>query len=79
LTGRYRSGISPQSIMASISAWEIRFDTPVAWIPSPEEASHQIESWACWFVREILKTASTIVDKTKGDYETEMQSAGTDR
>jgi ERCC4-type nuclease len=57
---RYRSSVSPQSVMGSLAAWEIRFDCPVVWCPDPESAARLVESWASYFSREILKTADCL-------------------
>lgn len=57
---RYHSAIKPQSVLASLAAWEIRYDVPVAWCASPAIAAQQIESWICWFAREQLKLAHAL-------------------
>jgi DNA excision repair protein ERCC-4 len=60
---RYRSQISPQSILASLTAFEIRYNVPVVWCSTPELAAKQIEKWAYYFAREILKMSSELTDQ----------------
>lgn len=43
--GKYRSNIKPQSVLGTLSAFEIRFDVPVVWCATPEIAAAQIERW----------------------------------
>ena len=57
---RYRSNVSPASVLGSLAAWEIRFDTPLVWVTTPEDAAVQLERWAHYFCREILKTGDTL-------------------
>ena len=58
--GRYRSTISPASVMASLAAWEVRYRVPVVYAPTVSDAVPYVESWALWFARERLKTADAI-------------------
>jgi DNA excision repair protein ERCC-4 len=55
------SRITPRAVFASLSAWEIRFDIPVIWMATPELAARQIESWAFWYAREIVKAANALL------------------
>ena len=54
-TGGYRSRIAPRAVFASLNAWQMRFDVPFVFSPSPETAASQVETWAAWFWRERLK------------------------
>jgi len=56
---RYRSRTTPRAVLHSLAAFEARF-VPVVWIAIPEEAAAQVEAWAYWFTREILKAAESI-------------------
>jgi len=45
---KYRSGVKPSTILASLSAFEIRYQVPVIWIADETEAAR----WVCrsaWF------------------------------
>jgi ERCC4-type nuclease len=54
--GEYRSNIKPQSVLHTLSAFEARYDCPVVFCPDPTAAALQVESWAYWFSREIVKS-----------------------
>jgi len=58
-TGRYRSGIAPASVLGTIAAFEVRY-VPVVWCADPERAARQVESWAHYFSRELLKVADSL-------------------
>lgn len=53
----YRSAASPKSVIASLSAFEVRYDLPVVWAATPEEAAVVVEGWAWWFARELRQAA----------------------
>lgn len=57
---RYRSNASPKSVLASLSAFEVRYDLPVVWSATPEDAAVVVENWAWWFAREIRQVASLL-------------------
>jgi ERCC4-type nuclease len=65
LAERYRSNIRPQSVIATLGAFEVRYDLPVVFKPTPEAAAAQIERWAHWFSREILRAATNLTKATK--------------
>lgn len=56
----YRSKATPNAILASLSAFEIRYDIPLHFAPNAISAAAQIESWAYWFAREIRKQAEAL-------------------
>ena len=60
---RYRSRAEPKAILASVTAFEIRYGLPVAFYPTPCAAALQIERWALYFLRERLKTASAVLGR----------------
>lgn len=57
---RYRSSVSPASVLGSLAAWEVRFDCPVCWAATPEAGARLVERWAAYFAREIRKTADLL-------------------
>lgn len=63
----YQSRTEPKAVIASVTAFEIRYGLPVCFIHAPTAAAVQIERWAHYFVREKLSQARTILDR----YETE--------
>lgn len=54
---RYRSQTNPKSVIASVTAFEIRYQLPVCYCPTPEAAAAQIERWAWYYCREADKQA----------------------
>ena len=55
--GQHRSRVSPKSVLHSLAAIEAR-GVPVVFSASPARAAAQIEKWAFWRAREVLKIAS---------------------
>jgi hypothetical protein len=51
---------TPQAVLATCAALEARFDVPTVFLPTPDAAALQIESWACWCARELLNSARRI-------------------
>lgn len=49
---RYHSKVLPASILGSLAAWEIRYDVPVIFAPTADEAATLVERWEHYFVRE---------------------------
>jgi ERCC4-type nuclease len=64
-TGQYRSAIKPRSVLATLSTIEARFDVPVFFAPSPEEAAWQVEEWVWWYAREIILNANQLLPSRK--------------
>ena len=60
LSGRYHSNVKPQAVMATLGAFETRYDLPVVFRPSAELAAAQIERWAFWFSREIVEAVNNL-------------------
>ncbi len=60
-TGQYRSGITPRSVLATLSAIEARFDVPVVFADTPAQAAWQIEEWVWWYAREIILSANHLL------------------
>ena len=54
---RYRSQTNPKSVIASVTAFEIRYQLPVCYSPTPEAAAVQVERWAWFYCREATKQA----------------------
>src|SRR5208282_3612482 len=57
---KYRSNIKPQAVLATIAAFEIRYDLPVLFAATPTEGARMIERWAYWFSREIILSANKL-------------------
>ncbi len=54
--GNYRSKASPKSILASLNAFEVRYDIPVVFA-SERDAAALVVRWCYWFAREVGKDA----------------------
>ncbi len=60
----YRSQMLPKAVLASLDAFEARYGVPVVWTATREAAALQIETWAHWFHREVLKAAEACQAKS---------------
>ena len=58
---RYRSRVAPAAVLGTLAAWEIRFDLPTVFFSSREEAALQIERWAFYFARQIVRDANNLL------------------
>jgi len=64
LHGNFRSLANPRAILATLYCFEIRYDLPFVFLPTPELAGRQVERWAIWFSREIKKAANLLEQST---------------
>jgi DNA excision repair protein ERCC-4 len=60
-TQRYRSRISPKAVLATLAAFEVRWDIPVVFCETPEGAALAVERYAFYFVREYIKRANDLL------------------
>lgn len=67
LSGRYHSNIKPQAVMATLGAFEARYDVPVVFRPSPEAAGAQVEKWSYWFSREVVSIVNDLLRASTTD------------
>lgn len=58
--GRYLSNITPKAVMTTLGAFEVRYDLPVVFQPTPEAAASQVERCAHWFSREVRLAATNL-------------------
>ncbi len=68
--GLYRSKATPQSIIGSLHALEIRYGLPIVFAGDRTEAAAMIETWAHYFVREKIQAARAtlaLVEDTAGE------------
>jgi ERCC4-type nuclease len=72
---RYHSNVEPKSVLGSVAAWEIRYDVPVVWCPSPEIAAGQIETWAWYFAREVVTAANSLLRGSREQPKEQVQKA----
>ena len=61
----YRSRATPQSILGSLAAIEIRYNLPIVYAESRLKAAQLIEQWAFYYLREKIKQAQSIIALTE--------------
>jgi ERCC4-type nuclease len=59
--GRYYSRITPKAVLATLGAFEIRYDLPIVFAETVESAALQVERWAFWFCREVVENANDLL------------------
>lgn len=72
---KYRSNANPRAVLASLSAYNVRF-APVVFAPTPEAAAILIEQWAVWFAYSLQSAADALAcaSKNKGSTRANEQS-----
>jgi ERCC4-type nuclease len=60
IAGRYHSRIIPKAVLATLGTFEVRYDLPVVFCSTPEEAAVSIERWAVYCSREVMKLAHVL-------------------
>ena len=61
---RYMSSIAPKAVMATLAAFEVRYDVPIVWAENPQLAALLVERWAYWFARETVETLNQLCRRT---------------
>lgn len=59
--GDYRSAIRPAAVLGTLAAFEVRYDVPVVFEPTPATAAARVETWAWYFVREHLQEVNAMI------------------
>jgi ERCC4-type nuclease len=60
-SGRYCSQIAPKAVLATLAAFEVRYDLPIVFADTPEAAAREVERWAWWFSREVVENANDLL------------------
>jgi DNA excision repair protein ERCC-4 len=60
LAGQYHSNIKPNAVLATVWAFEMRYDLPVVFVPSPGDGARRIERWAFYFAREVVAATNNL-------------------
>jgi DNA excision repair protein ERCC-4 len=60
----YRSNATPRAVLASLSAFNVRY-APVVFVPDAEAAARIVEQWALWFAYSLQSTADAIACGSK--------------
>jgi DNA excision repair protein ERCC-4 len=69
----YRGRVTPKVVMNTLSAFDVRY-APVVWCLTPEAAALQIESWAWWYSREVVKAANALLAGMPDAAEPQLES-----
>ena len=67
--GRYRSEMSPQSVVQSLLAFSVRYSLPIFFCPGREYAARVIESLLTKFVAEIEKRLKAVSARKTSNHE----------
>ena len=59
--GNFRSNINPRAVFATLSAIEARYDVPVVFSATPDDAGELVEGWTWWMAREIATSANDLL------------------
>jgi ERCC4-type nuclease len=59
--GHYHSRVAPKAVLATLAAFEVRYDLPVVFAETPESAALQVERWVFWFARELVESANDLL------------------
>jgi len=57
----YRSQMLPKAVLSTLAAFEARYDIPFVFCANEVAAASQVEVWAYWFAREMLRTVDDLV------------------
>jgi DNA excision repair protein ERCC-4 len=60
LAGRYHSNIKPTAVLATVYAFEMRYDLPVVFVPTAQAGARLVERWAFYFARETVSTVNDL-------------------
>ena len=52
---KYTSRVAPNAVLATLHAFEIRYDCPVVFAETSAQGAAQVERWAFWFHRKQVK------------------------
>jgi DNA excision repair protein ERCC-4 len=61
----YSSRITPKAVLATLSAFEVRYDCPVVFAPTLDGAATMVEQWVYYFAREYVQTVNDLFRSTK--------------
>jgi len=64
--GEYRSAIKPAAVLGTLAAFEVRYDCPVVFDPTPEAAARRVESWAWYAAREAVEAVNALLRGAAG-------------
>lgn len=60
LRSKYQANIKPRAVLATLNAFEIRYDIPFVMCQTPEAAGRLVERWGFWFSREWVRATNNL-------------------
>jgi hypothetical protein len=60
LAGRYHSNIKPTAVLATVCAFEVRYDLPVVFAPTAQAGARLVERWVFYFARQAVETVNNL-------------------
>jgi DNA excision repair protein ERCC-4 len=60
LNGQYHSSVNPRSVMATLTAFEVRYDVPLVFAATSVIAARLVERWAFYFARETVEAVNDL-------------------
>jgi DNA excision repair protein ERCC-4 len=65
LAGQYHSNIKPAAVLATVCAFEMRYDLPVVFVPTAQAGARLVEKWAFYFARQAVETVNNLWQSTR--------------
>jgi DNA excision repair protein ERCC-4 len=60
LAGQYHSNIKPNAVLATVWAFEVRYDLPVVFVQTAKAGARLVERWAFYFARQTVETVNDL-------------------
>jgi DNA excision repair protein ERCC-4 len=60
LAGHYQSNIKPNAVLATVCAFEVRYDLPVVFVSTARAGGRLVERWASYFARETVAAVNNL-------------------
>src|SRR5260370_40864307 len=58
LAGQYHSNIKPKGVLATVGAFEVRYDLPGVYVPSAPTGARLVERWSFYLARQAVQTVN---------------------
>lgn len=60
LAGQYHSNIKSNAVLATVCAFEMRYDLPVVFVPTAQTGARLVERWAFYYARQAVETVNDL-------------------
>ena len=60
LAGQYHSNIKPNAVLATVCAFEVRYDLPVVFVSTAQAGARLVERWAFYYARQAVETVNDL-------------------